>query len=187
MTIDWSHLMQYRSLPDDFREKYRSVWVGIPAHLWDSKRGHHLYNEHLDELEFAEKMEMDGICVNEHHANEYGLMPSPNIMAASLDLRTSHAACVGGCAAAARPTAMRGGRDLRSLRCLILPHERPRVSDARGATRVRLRIRTSLSEPLVPALRHGCGISSPCDRDALCCPPSQRKDRSGPGRRRRGS
>jgi alkanesulfonate monooxygenase SsuD/methylene tetrahydromethanopterin reductase-like flavin-dependent oxidoreductase (luciferase family) len=83
--------MPYRWLPDDFREKYRSVWVDIPAKLWDSQRGHHLYNEYLDELEFAEKMGMDGICVNEHHANAYGLMPSPNIMAAALARRTSRA------------------------------------------------------------------------------------------------
>jgi alkanesulfonate monooxygenase SsuD/methylene tetrahydromethanopterin reductase-like flavin-dependent oxidoreductase (luciferase family) len=91
MKINWFHLMPYRWLPDDFREKYRSVWVDIPGKLWDPQRGHHLYNEYLDELEFAEKMGMDGICVNEHHANAYGLMPSPNIMAATLARRTSRA------------------------------------------------------------------------------------------------
>ena len=31
----------------------------------------------------------DGICVNEHHQNAYGLMPSPNLMAAALARRTS--------------------------------------------------------------------------------------------------
>ena len=36
----------------------------------------------------------DGIGVNEHHANAYGLMPSPNIMAATLTRRTSKAALV---------------------------------------------------------------------------------------------
>jgi alkanesulfonate monooxygenase SsuD/methylene tetrahydromethanopterin reductase-like flavin-dependent oxidoreductase (luciferase family) len=91
MKINWFHLMPYRWLPDDFREKYRSVWVDIPGKLWDSRRGHHLYNEYLDELEFAEKMGMDGICVNEHHSNAYGLMPSPNLMAAALARRTSRA------------------------------------------------------------------------------------------------
>jgi alkanesulfonate monooxygenase SsuD/methylene tetrahydromethanopterin reductase-like flavin-dependent oxidoreductase (luciferase family) len=91
MKVNWFHLMPYRWLPDDFREKYRSVWVDIPSSLWDSRKGHHLYNEYLDELEFAEKMGMDGICVNEHHANGYGLMPSPNLMAACLARRTSRA------------------------------------------------------------------------------------------------
>jgi alkanesulfonate monooxygenase SsuD/methylene tetrahydromethanopterin reductase-like flavin-dependent oxidoreductase (luciferase family) len=91
MKVNWFHLMPYRWLPDDFREKYRSVWVDIPSSLWDSRKGHHLYNEYLDELEFAEKMGVDGICVNEHHGNGYGLMPSPNIMAACLSRRTSRA------------------------------------------------------------------------------------------------
>lgn len=94
MKINWFHLMPYRWLPEDFREKYRSVWVDIPGKLWDSHRGHFLYNEYLDELEFAEKMGMDGICVNEHHANAYGLMPSPNLMAAALARRTSRASLV---------------------------------------------------------------------------------------------
>jgi alkanesulfonate monooxygenase SsuD/methylene tetrahydromethanopterin reductase-like flavin-dependent oxidoreductase (luciferase family) len=91
MKVNWFHLMPYRWLPPDFRERYRSVWVDIPSSLWDSRKGHYLYNEYLDELEFAEQMGVDGICVNEHHANAYGLMPSPNIMAACLARRTSRA------------------------------------------------------------------------------------------------
>ncbi|MCS6927048.1 MAG: LLM class flavin-dependent oxidoreductase, partial [Candidatus Binatia bacterium] len=91
MKVNWFHLMPYRWLPEDFRERYRSVWVDIPSSLWDARRGHYLYNEYLDELEFAEQMGMDGICVNEHHANAYGLMPSPNLMAACLARRTSRA------------------------------------------------------------------------------------------------
>jgi alkanesulfonate monooxygenase SsuD/methylene tetrahydromethanopterin reductase-like flavin-dependent oxidoreductase (luciferase family) len=34
------------------------------------------------------------LCVNEHHANAYGLMPSPNLMAAALTRRTSRAALI---------------------------------------------------------------------------------------------
>jgi alkanesulfonate monooxygenase SsuD/methylene tetrahydromethanopterin reductase-like flavin-dependent oxidoreductase (luciferase family) len=45
-------------------------------------------------LEFAERMGFDGLCVNEHHQNAYGLMPSPNLMAAALARRTSRAAIV---------------------------------------------------------------------------------------------
>ena len=33
MKIYFFHLMPYRFLPDDFREKYRGVWVDIPSHL----------------------------------------------------------------------------------------------------------------------------------------------------------
>ena len=91
MKFTWFHLMPYRFLPDDFTQKYRSVWVDIPRDLYDPKLGHKLYNEFLDELEFADQMGFDGLGVNEHHQNAYGMMPSPNLMAAALARRTSHA------------------------------------------------------------------------------------------------
>jgi alkanesulfonate monooxygenase SsuD/methylene tetrahydromethanopterin reductase-like flavin-dependent oxidoreductase (luciferase family) len=53
-----------------------------------------MYNEFMDELEHAAELGFDGICVNEHHANAYGLMPSPNLVAASLARRTRDAAIV---------------------------------------------------------------------------------------------
>ncbi len=40
----------------------------------------------------AEALGFDGIGCNEHHQNGYGLMPSPNIIAAGLARRTSRAA-----------------------------------------------------------------------------------------------
>ena len=56
-----------------------------------------MYNEFMDELEHAAELGFDGICVNEHHQNGYGLMPSPNLIAASLARRTRDAAlCVMG-------------------------------------------------------------------------------------------
>src|SRR5207245_6801532 len=88
------HLMPYPDLPDDFAEKYRSVWVDVPSHLFDPERGHEAYNEYLDELEYAAAMGFDGICVNEHHQNAYGLMPSPNLMAAAMARRTNKAKIV---------------------------------------------------------------------------------------------
>jgi alkanesulfonate monooxygenase SsuD/methylene tetrahydromethanopterin reductase-like flavin-dependent oxidoreductase (luciferase family) len=90
----WFHLMPWPDLPDDFRERYRSVWVDVPSSLYDPVRGHALYHEYLDELEHADSVGFDGICVNEHHQNAYGLMPSPNLMAASLARRTSKAKIV---------------------------------------------------------------------------------------------
>src|SRR5260370_4442129 len=36
-------------------------------------------------------MGIDGVCVNEHHANAYGMMPSPNLMAAAVARRTTNA------------------------------------------------------------------------------------------------
>ncbi len=70
------------------------MWVDIPSSLYDPVRGHELYNVYLDELEYAEECGFDGIGVNEHHANGYGLMPSPNLMAAALARRTSKSALV---------------------------------------------------------------------------------------------
>ena len=94
MKFHWFHLMPYQELPEDFSKKYRSVWVDVPSRLFDPVAGHRFYNEYLDELEFAAESGFDGICVNEHHQNAYGMMPSPNIMAASLARTTSKAALV---------------------------------------------------------------------------------------------
>ena len=94
MKFCWFHLMPYRFLPKDFEEKYRSVWVDVPSKLFDAEKAHQLYNEYLDELEYADQVGFDGICVNEHHNNAYGIMPSPNITAAALTRRTTNAAIV---------------------------------------------------------------------------------------------
>ncbi len=94
MKFEWFHLMPYPDLPDDFREKYHSVWVDVPSHLYDPVRGHEIYNDYLDELEYAAQVGFDGICVNEHHQNAYGLMPSPNLMAAALARRAPDTAIV---------------------------------------------------------------------------------------------
>jgi len=94
MKFHWFHLMPWPYLPDDFQQKHRSVWVDVDYGLFDPVRGHHVYNEYLDELEFAEKCGFDGICCNEHHSNAYGLMPSPNLIAAALARRTERAALV---------------------------------------------------------------------------------------------
>ncbi len=92
MKFTWFNLMPWPYLPDDFREQHRSVWVDIDSRLYDPARGHFLYHEYMDQLEFADSLGFDGIGVNEHHQNGYGLMPSPNIIAAGLARRTSKAA-----------------------------------------------------------------------------------------------
>jgi len=88
------HLMPYTDLPADFAERYPSVWIDVPAELFDPERGHTLYNDFLDQLELADAVGFDGVCVNEHHSNAYGLMPSPNLMAAALARRTADAALI---------------------------------------------------------------------------------------------
>ena len=92
MKFTWFNLMPWPYLPDDFREKYHSVWVDIPNKLYDPQKGHFVYHQYMDQLEYAEQVGFDGIGCNEHHQNGYGLMPSPNIIAAGLSRRTSKAA-----------------------------------------------------------------------------------------------
>ncbi len=90
----WFHLMPYPELPDDFRERVGSVWVDIPSELLDPEVAGGAYRTYLDQLEHADAAGFDGICVNEHHQNGYGLMPSPNLPAAALARTTSRAALV---------------------------------------------------------------------------------------------
>jgi alkanesulfonate monooxygenase SsuD/methylene tetrahydromethanopterin reductase-like flavin-dependent oxidoreductase (luciferase family) len=85
------HLMPYPYLPDDFTETYTSSSLTYPNKNFDPKLGAQLYDRYLDELEYADRLGFDGIAVNEHHQSAYGLMPSPNIMAAALARRTENA------------------------------------------------------------------------------------------------
>jgi len=117
MKLMWFHLMPYTELPDDFREKNPSVWVDIHSSLFDPRRAHHMYNDFMDELEFAAECGFDAICVNEHHSNGYGLMPSPNLVASSLARRTTDTAlCVLGNSLALYNPANPGGRRIRDDR-----------------------------------------------------------------------
>jgi alkanesulfonate monooxygenase SsuD/methylene tetrahydromethanopterin reductase-like flavin-dependent oxidoreductase (luciferase family) len=94
MKFTWFNLMPWPYLPDDFREKNRSVWVDIDQKLFDPSKSHEVYNTYMDLLEYADTLGFDGVGVNEHHQNGYGIMPSPNIIAAGLARRTKDAAIV---------------------------------------------------------------------------------------------
>lgn len=52
----WFNLMPRPYLPDDFRQKYYSVWVDIPNRLYDALRGQALYHEYIDQLEYADEL-----------------------------------------------------------------------------------------------------------------------------------
>ena len=73
--VPWPHLDQPSYYPD-------------PNSLYDPARGKAIYDEHLDLMARFEELGLDAICMNEHHAKPYGLMPSPNLMAAALTQRT---------------------------------------------------------------------------------------------------
>ncbi len=85
------HLMPWPYLPDNFDSKYDSAWVWLPNELYDPAKGHDLYKQYIDTLAMADELGFDGICVNEHHQNAYGLMPSPNVIAGALTQRTKRA------------------------------------------------------------------------------------------------
>ena len=88
------HFMSYPYLPKDFDEKYDTGWVTVPNKLWDREKTDGLYQEYIDQLAYGEELGFDGLVLNEHHQNIYGLMPSPNIIAAALTQRTSTAKIV---------------------------------------------------------------------------------------------
>lgn len=91
MKFNFFHLMPYPYLPDDFDDvgKYPSMSLTYSNGNFDPARGVELYHRYLDELEHADAVGFDGIVVNEHHQSGYGMMPSPNIMAAALARRTT--------------------------------------------------------------------------------------------------
>ncbi len=79
------HLMPYTELDPSYEGP---AWVTVPNDLYDPQLGHELYNRYLDELILAEELGFDGVCVNEHHQNAYGNMPSPNLIASILARQT---------------------------------------------------------------------------------------------------
>ena len=88
------HFMAYPYLPPDFDERYDTGWVTVPNSLWDREKTDGLYQEYIDQSVEAAGLGFDGLVLNEHHQNIYGLMPSPNIIAAALTQRTERAKLV---------------------------------------------------------------------------------------------
>src|ERR1700687_2361244 len=86
MDFFFFHLMPWPHVPADYDGP---AWVKCPNTNYDPKRGHEAYNRYLDELLYAEELGFDGLCVNEHHANAYGNMPSPNLIASILARQTT--------------------------------------------------------------------------------------------------
>lgn len=82
------HFMAYPHLGRDFDQQHDSGWVTVPNRLWDDEKGRGLYQEYIDQLAYADELGFDGMVLNEHHQNIYGLMPSPNLIAAALTQRT---------------------------------------------------------------------------------------------------
>lgn len=90
MKTIWFHLQGYRDLPEDFRDRYPSIWVTPPnAELCDPVAAGRYLNENLAELFYADEVGFDGIGTNEHHQNGYCYSGSPNMTAGVLASRPS--------------------------------------------------------------------------------------------------
>jgi alkanesulfonate monooxygenase SsuD/methylene tetrahydromethanopterin reductase-like flavin-dependent oxidoreductase (luciferase family) len=78
------HLMPYRHADLDGIGKHGSAWVTYPNSNYDPKLGAELYHDYLDQMELADQLGFDGVCLNEHHQTPYGLMPVPGLLAGAL-------------------------------------------------------------------------------------------------------
>ena len=78
------HLMPYRHADLDAIANNGSAWVTFSNRHYDAQKGAELYHEYLDQMEFADKLGFDGVCLNEHHQTAYGMMPAPNLIASAL-------------------------------------------------------------------------------------------------------
>lgn len=95
MKILMFHLMPYRQFSaHEFENPNHGLHVNIPSFLFDPEQASRYYRESLEELEFGAAVGFDGICVNEHHQMAYGMMPSPNLLLATLTRRTEDVALV---------------------------------------------------------------------------------------------
>jgi alkanesulfonate monooxygenase SsuD/methylene tetrahydromethanopterin reductase-like flavin-dependent oxidoreductase (luciferase family) len=86
MKFFFFHLMPWPYLPKTYQG---SAWITCPNSHYDPEKGTALYNRYLDELVSAEGLGFDGVVVNEHHANAYGNMPSPNLIGSILARQTT--------------------------------------------------------------------------------------------------
>ena len=91
MKVYFFHLMPYGDIDMAQIDKHRSAWVTLPNTNFNRDKGRLLYERYLGELELADQLGFDGVCVNEHHQTAYGMMPAPNIIAAALARSTKRA------------------------------------------------------------------------------------------------
>ncbi len=84
------HLMPYADADLDSIEKNGSAWVTYSNKYYDPIKGAELYNQYLDQMERADELGFDGVCVNEHHQTAYGIMPVPGVLAGALSRKIKH-------------------------------------------------------------------------------------------------
>jgi alkanesulfonate monooxygenase SsuD/methylene tetrahydromethanopterin reductase-like flavin-dependent oxidoreductase (luciferase family) len=85
------HLMPYSAVDLDAIAKNGSAWVTFSNKNYDPEKGAELYHDYLDQMEFADQLGFDGVCLNEHHQTAYGMMPIPGVLAGALARSVKHA------------------------------------------------------------------------------------------------
>ena len=91
MDFFFFNLMPYGALDLNYDKEFSSANLVLPNSYYDPEEGHKLYTRYLDELEYADELGFDGVCVNEHHQTAYGLMPTPGVIAGALARNTKNA------------------------------------------------------------------------------------------------
>ena len=78
------HLMPYAHADLAAIARHGSAWVTFSNRHYDPQKGAELYQDYLEQMEFADQLGFDGVCLNEHHQTAYGLMPVPGVLAGAL-------------------------------------------------------------------------------------------------------
>ena len=83
--------MPYAHVDLDAIARNGSAWVTFSNQNYDPEKGAELYHDYLDQMEFADQLGFDGVCLNEHHQTAYGMMPIPGVLAGALARSVKHA------------------------------------------------------------------------------------------------
>ncbi|WP_455286568.1 LLM class flavin-dependent oxidoreductase [Cupriavidus necator] len=83
MKINYFQQVPYRSLPDDFENRFESV-VTTPYSLTTPAGVRSAYRDALDEMLYAARAGFDGLAITEHGQSAYDMMPNPDLFEAAL-------------------------------------------------------------------------------------------------------
>jgi alkanesulfonate monooxygenase SsuD/methylene tetrahydromethanopterin reductase-like flavin-dependent oxidoreductase (luciferase family) len=83
-------LLAYDANLDHLKNGEPELPYPLAGRHFDADTAMRTYEEHLDAWELLDRLGYDGVGFNEHHCSPYGLMNSPNLMAASAAQRTKN-------------------------------------------------------------------------------------------------
>ena len=76
--------MGYTAYSQDDARRHGYNNLMFPNEQFKPERAHQLYNMYFDELVYASEAGFDGVMINEHHNNPLSMMPSVNVIGATL-------------------------------------------------------------------------------------------------------